>query len=138
MTAQIRERLIFNGNKLELCTCPLNSFLNFSKFSRKFCSPHTALWRGYVGTWEIVDNRLYLIKLSGEFVDGSQVSLEAIFPGYPDRVFAHWYSGVLRIPQGGLLKYVHMGFGSKYESDLILNIDKGYVINVHQEFNDAC
>lgn len=138
MTAQVREKLIYGGKLLSMCSCPLYVFFKLSNFSKKIRSPHTALWRGYVGTWEIVDNRLYLIELCGDFVDGSQVSLEAIFPGYPDRVFAHWYSGVLRIPQGDLLKYVHMGFGSIYESDLFLNINKGYVVDVHQEYNDAC
>lgn len=120
-----------------MCSCPLSVFLNLSNFSRKIRSPNTALWRGYVGTWEIVNNRLYLIALSGEFIDGSPVNLEAIFPGYPERVFAHWYSGLLRIPQGELLKYVHMGFGSIYKSDLFININKGHVVDVHQEFNDA-
>ena len=28
-----------------------------------FQAPSTALWRGYVGSWEIVDDRLYLVEL---------------------------------------------------------------------------
>ena len=89
----------------------------------------TALWRGYVGTWEIIDGRLYLIELHGELEGGGAASLATGFPGFPDRVFAHWYSGTLRIPQGKMLKYLHMGYGSTYERDLFLEIEKGVVKN---------
>ena len=136
MTAQFREVLFYNGEELAMCNCPLNNFLRLSNCAKQFLCNCTALWRGYVGTWEIVDSRLYLIKISGEFVDGTPASLEAIFPGYPDRVFAHWYSGSLRIPFGKMVKYVHMGFGSVYESNLFLIIEKGVLVNTHQENNN--
>ena len=53
------------------------------------------------------------------------VPLERLFPGYGDRVFAHWYSGTLRVPQGWQLRYVHMGYASTYERDLMLEIERG-------------
>lgn len=42
---------------------------------------------------------------------------------------ADWFSGVLRVPQGELLRYVHMGFGSVYERELHISIDKGLVVS---------
>jgi hypothetical protein len=69
--------------------------------------------------------RLYLIALEGRLKDGSEVSLGRVFPGFPDRVFAHWFTGELRVPQGGLLQYVHMGFGSRYERDLLIQFRHG-------------
>ena len=51
------------------------------------------------------------------------VPLERLFPGYGDRVFAHWYSGTLRVPQGRQLRYVHMGYASTYERGLMLEIE---------------
>ena len=53
----------------------------------------SANWRGYVGTWQIKDNRLYLVDLRGKLKNGAQGSIETFFPGFPDRVFAHWFSG---------------------------------------------
>ena len=137
MTAQAHEFLFINGKRNSMCSCPLDFYLKFSKISRKIVCSRTSLWRGYVGTWEIIDNRLYLIDILGAFSDGSSINLDAIFPGYPDRVFAHWYSGLLRIPQGEIIRYEHMGFGSIYESDLFMSIEKGVVINEYKVKNCA-
>jgi hypothetical protein len=40
---------------------------------------------------------------------------------------AHWYSGTLRIPRGKLLRYVHGGYGSVYERDEMVQIERGVV-----------
>lgn len=54
-------------------------------------------------------------------------NLGTIFPGFPERVFAHWYSGTLRIPKGKMLEYEHMGYASTYERDLFITLEKGIV-----------
>lgn len=128
MTAQIGEKLIYEGKELTMCNEPLNSYFRLGGIKPEFESICTALWRGYVGTWEIINDRLYLVELSGKLSKGLTASLATVFPVYPDRVFAHWYSGCLRIPDGKLLEYVHMGYGSTYERDLIINIKKGVII----------
>ena len=131
MTAQIPETLHHKGLELTLCDEPLGPFVSNNRSSLKFVARSTALWRGYVGTWAIEEGRLYLIKLSGSVEvndDIQEVGLEALFPKYPDGVFAHWFSGELRCPQGGLLKYVHGGYGSVYEQDLFIDVLKGVVM----------
>jgi len=129
MTAQLGEILIINNQKMTMCSEPLGLYFRLSDYPFQFFSPMTALWRGYVGTWEIIDERLYIIDIHGELEDGSEVNLDTIFPGYSDRVFAHWYSGTLRIPEGKQLEYVHMGYGSKYERDLLIEIENGFILN---------
>jgi len=42
-------------------------------------------------------------------------------------VFADWYSGKLRVPDGKEIAYVHMGYGSVYERDLIFTVADGKV-----------
>lgn len=108
-----------------MCTNPLGQYFSMGGFKPHFQAPSTALWRGYVGSWEIVDDRLYLVELSGTLENGTEATIEAVFPGFPDRVFAHWYSGTIRLPQGRQIKYVHMGYGSIYERDLYLDVEKG-------------
>ena len=135
MTAQISEKLIYEGHQLSMCTTPLVDYFAMAGDQPKFKYNCSALWRGYVGTWEIVDYRLYLIELRGELEGGGVASVATIFPDYPDRVFAHWYSGMIRIPQGKLLNYDHMGFGSTYERDLLLEIEKGVVITTRVRHN---
>lgn len=135
MTAQIAETLHYNGRKLSMCTEPLNDYFVFRGIEAPFKSNCTALWRGYVGEWEINDDRLYLINLSGSLEDGTDAALEIIFPGFPDRVFAHWYSGIVRIPQGKMLEYIHMDYGSTYEEDLLIEIQKGVVVSLNVRQN---
>jgi hypothetical protein len=107
MTAQTPERLRFEGEELAMCVEPLNDYFRLAGLEPKFQVRNTANWRGYVGSWEILQERLYLVGLNGSLEDGTRVSLETFFPGFPDRVFAHWYSGTIRAPQGQLLEYVH-------------------------------
>lgn len=67
MTAQCRERLIYNGEEYYLATEPLASYL--IKHDIRFIAPHTACWRGYIGSWLIEDNKLYLVDLNAYFGD---------------------------------------------------------------------
>lgn len=125
MTAQISERLTYEGRQLSMCSEPLNDYFALSGIRPGFESNCTALWRGYIGEWEILDGRLYLTGLSGTLEDGTEATLETFFPGFRERVFAHWFSGRIRVPQGKMLDYVHMGYASTYERDLLLDIENG-------------
>jgi hypothetical protein len=125
MTAQASESLTYNGEEFAMCTEPLSAFFSAGGKDPGFVSMDTACWRGYVGEWEVLEDRLYMVGLEGMLEGGTEATLETVFPGFPDRVFAHWYSGTIRIPQGKLLDYVHMGYASVYERDLILTLENG-------------
>lgn len=136
MTAQVAERLILDGQRMRLCELPLSAYFALSgPSSPGFRAESTANWRGYVGTWDIKASRLYLVGIAGTYEDGSPATLDSIFPGFPDRVFAHWYSGTLRIPQGELLKYAHMGWASVYERDLLIEVADGVVREMRVQIN---
>ena len=135
MTAQIAEKLRYQGEDVAMCTNPLSDYFAMGGTNPRFESNCTALWRGYVGSWEIVDDRLYLVGLTGTLEDGAEASLATIFPEFPERVFAHWYSGTIRIPQGKQLEYVHMGYGSTYERDLFLDVERGVVVTTRERQN---
>ena len=77
----------------------------------------TACWRGYLGTWEIRDGRFYLVGLRGRL---------QLREGEP--IFAEWFSGVLRVPKGEMLQYVHMGYGSVHEQEVHIKIENGVVL----------
>ena len=138
MSAQFSEILIYQGKELTLCAEPLGPFLEFSANPLRFQYTSTALWRGYVGTWAIENDRLYLVKLSVNVVtDGQEqdIGLDALFPDYPDGVFAHWFTGELRCPSGALLNYVHGGFASTYERDLYFRVQRGVVLEARTVVN---
>lgn len=132
-TAQFPDLLIYKGDSFSLFSNPLESYFgkNNPRPDYLFVFRCTANWRGYVATWKIENENLYLIKL----VEGScdpnarNIDISIIFPSQDLPIKATWFSGTLRIPQGKMLSYIHMGYESIYENDLIITIENGKVIN---------
>jgi len=135
MTAQIAEYLRYQGDGVRMCTEPLGDYFVMGGRNPKFMATNSANWRGYIGGWEIVAGRLYLVKITGVLEDGSDASLETVFPGFQDRVFAHWYTGTIRIPRGKMLQYVHGGNGSLYERDEMLDLERGVIRRTWIRYN---
>lgn len=125
MTAQVHEKLVIDGQPASMAFCPPIPAnhpriveLNETEVDRDAPSiiHSTACWRGYIGSWEIKDGRFYLVGLIGRLR----------FIG-TEPLLADWFSGVLRIPQGEMLHYVHMGFGSIYEFEEHIKIEAGQI-----------
>ena len=124
MTAQTHERLILDGKKTSMAFCPPlpldhPRLIQIPREDWESKSPvvfSTACWRLYIGTWEIKDGRFYLRDIEGQF---KLVGDEPLL--------ADWFTGVIRITQGELLHYVHMGFGTVYEEELHIKIEAGRV-----------
>lgn len=127
MTAQIHERLILDGEETSMAFCPPlpeghariyePSSEETVSDEGDFILGSTACWRGYQGTWEIRDGRFYLVDLRGRL---------RLRDGGP--LLADWFSGVLRIPRGEMLQYVHMGFGSVFEQEVHIKVENGVVV----------
>jgi hypothetical protein len=92
----------------------------------------TSCWRGYIATWEITDNVLYLIDIIFNSWEGD-VGLASIFAKNTGRIKATWYTGELRVPFGERLKLDYDEPG--YESDLFLNVKKGKVLSHRYKSN---
>lgn len=126
MTAQAHENLILDGEATTMMTCPplphdhprVRQAWPPGEYGPKEGVPSvvfsTACWRGYIGTWEVKEGRLYLVGLQGRC---ETVGAEPI----P----ADWVSGWLVVPRGELLEYVHMGFESVYEEELHIRFEAG-------------
>ena len=136
MTAQIHECLILNGEEISMAFCPLLPEadpriveLTDDEIDCENIILSTACWRQYVGTWEIKDDKFYLLNLVGRF---------KLADGAP--LFADWFTGTLKIPDGKMLEYVHMGYESVYEREVQIRIEKGIVMNsktIHNQMDDA-
>lgn len=79
--------------------------------------------------WEITGDILYLTGIKGNLADSEVITLQSLFPGATGKVKAAWFSGTLRIPQGEILHYVHAGYVSTYEQDLLIEIKEGVVVD---------
>ena len=128
-TAQIPDFLEYKGKTYKMHTNPLDYYFtkdnprpkDFGKFR---C---TACWRGYVAIWELKNKILYLKEVLEGDNHGPDI-LKELFKDSKGPVKAIWYSGTVSIPQGKRLKYVHMGYRSKYEKELKLQFEKGKLI----------
>lgn len=130
MTVQTSERVRFRGEDRELLSTPLCDYLRQKGLSKLFDDwTSTDLWRGYEGTWEVDDGRLYLSHLHGYLKDGTIASMRSVFPECGGRVFASWYSGTLRIPDGRLLCPAVGGFEHIYERDILLTVQNGLIVD---------
>jgi hypothetical protein len=87
-------------------------------------------WRGYVALWQVHKDRLYLVAID-TYIRKKRVSVLELFPRRVEdgRVFADWFNGELRIPDGKQLQYVHMGYGSTFERDIVLTVERGRVVS---------
>jgi hypothetical protein len=126
MTAQAHEKLILDGEETSMAFCPPlpESHPRVVDRTDEHMTPQdsfligvTACWRGYVAKWELRNGRFYLLEIRGKY----EVTGE-------EPLFADWFSGVLRIPRGQLLQYVHMGFASVYEEELHIKIERGMAV----------
>jgi len=125
MTAQVHERLIYEGEESSMAFCPplpendprIKELKDDEVEDSNPIVFSTACWREYIGTWEIKNGKFYLLNIIGRY---------KIISDSP--IFANWFSGAIRIPKGEMLHYVHMGFGSVFEEELHVKIDKGIVV----------
>ena len=100
MTVQCPEIPRSHGRELEIHGEPLGNLFALGYAGPELRVETTDCWRGYVGTWEVIDDRLYIVGLQGLFDNGDPASLADFFPEQPDRAFAHWYTGTLTVHEG--------------------------------------
>ncbi len=138
-TAQIPDRIVIDGRTELLFTEPLqDAFRTHMKLqsnlmehlSKSMCS---ASWRGYMAIWEVRENALFLVAVHVDPCGGGKLlPLAKLFPGTTGPIKATWFSGTLRVPQGQQIEYGHMGYESRYERYLLLEMVKGELI--HRRF----
>lgn len=139
-TAQVAERIIIDGQTNMMFSLPLTSYLESEGISiSKYTNPPrqtqmtSSCLRGYIATWQIESGYLWLLSIQG-FPSGIMAPMDELFSSTPP-IKAKWYSGKLRIPKGDIIQYIHRGFDSIYEKELIIEIEDGKVIDQRYQNN---
>jgi hypothetical protein len=127
LSSQIGEYLRYQGEGVSMPTHPLEDYFAMGGPRPALNAATRALHRGYLGGWEIVAGRLYLVKLTATLQDGAQATLQTLFPGFGDRVFAHWFTGTIRILRGRRLHGVYNRDGSVFEREEMLEFERGVI-----------
>jgi len=151
-TPQIPDFIIYNKDTLLLLAYPLQSYQpneNFASpknlFNIEDCFS-TGCWRGYIATWEIINNKLYLTQIRNHcyrFIDSTRnfgseyADLKALFPKkYKNgKVFADWVTRKIYAPFGKQLLSGYDVFDSVYEYEYEFNIENGIVKKVTKYHN---
>src|SRR5437870_3140007 len=106
MTAQVGDRILYEGKQQTLFSCPLSDYADPEHPLPAFVSPSTANWRGYVASWAVEGGTLLLTDVTGTVEGYRRVGWKEIFPRRRPPLPATWFSGELRIPTGDELRYV--------------------------------
>ena len=103
-------------------------------------SINTANWDGFIGCWSIRHDVLYLDSVLCHKYDhdaqkevGFSIPTDTLINVFKKHVTeegikADWFTGDIRVAQGKMIYYEHMGFARNYEEEQTISIDKGRVI----------
>ena len=138
MTCQSPEAIEYEGKQLPLYSEPLmprlppsgRGGMNIGKLDDDypFEVSCTANWRGYVASWKIEADRLYLVGISGRLLKGVEASISDLFPGTSGPVLANWFSGELSIECGNVIGHIDGFYMRVYEESVILTVKAGIVV----------
>jgi len=149
-TAQLCERLIIRDSTYALASTPLEPLLDSTGHRPIFyflgLATHSSdCWRDYVATWKIDRDSLWLAAIEVQCVKDTSgakdkpyehvfcsVPVDSFVPGAKAPACASWYTGLLRVPKGNRVRYVHMGFGSIYERELHISVESGRVTRTEE------
>ena len=134
MTAQVPETLIYKNKVLAMTCTPLDEYLknkniSLDKYNKSWDS---ALWRGYIGTWEIENNQLFLKRVQN--LNGDNINFKELFPN--NQHFCDWFTGEIEYVEGKNLSYVHAGFGGDYETETHLAVKNGIIISGYKIYRE--
>jgi hypothetical protein len=138
MAAQLPDKVLLNRVLMQLYSNPLEHYWIRLDKKRPAFYPLPNCRRGYVATWEIKDNQLFLKSIDGNFEkktlffgkETARYTLKILFPKADNRVVkANWFSGKLRIPQGKMTTYDE-DYGSRFEQEIIITVENGDVVKM--------
>jgi hypothetical protein len=175
MTAQIGEKLFYQGKEYGMASEPQVISPELKNYEINFIGNCTACWRGYFGTWEVTDDKLFLKEISGvadvtdmtkykegkhqlkkllkqgeitskqhaklleklraEVTEQKVIDIQFLYQT-SEPVFADWFTGVIRVPMGEMLQYVHMDYFSVFGEDMFLEFIKGILIKTQVVNNE--
>jgi hypothetical protein len=76
-----------------------------------------------------MDNkRLYLIRIQINYCDENPIDVDLNKEFGTNRVFANWVTKSVMKPKGELLQYVHIGYESIYEAEVVYDVKNGILV----------
>jgi hypothetical protein len=144
-TAQYPDKINYNGKEYPLYKYLLEPYFEKNPEKRPQ-SYSTALYRGYVGHFEIIENQIFItdVTIPRLYTDSNgKTKTKSI--SYYKRIFEEnidvkieWYNGILVLPYGKITEYGLSGTDNVYSNYILIEIKKGVLIKnknyTYQEF----
>ena len=121
--------------------------MRMDEFLPENVSRSTDNYSGYTAFWEVCDGYLCLQRAEADVYDeiskkeSTRVyevkDLQPIFAAYcrTGTIQARWFSGKLRAGKGDLVRYVHDGFDRNMETERVLTVRNGKVLEAQTYHN---
>ena len=126
MTTQVKERIIIDGQEYPLLNAlSLPEDDSIIQHKKGIIKTSSNCWRGYVGTWEIKDDMLYLIDFSSGKYD--------VLANLP--ILADWISGKAKVATGEVKASSSWDIKT-YETEMHLTFENGLVVKTENIKNN--
>ena len=127
-TAQVPDRIAIDGKEYPLVVNPLEGYFADHPDRRPSSPAQTSSnWRGYIAHFAIAAGELVVTDvrvLTEGPPTGTRSAMAEVFPGTA-RPVAAWFTGHLVVPDGEVVRYVHMGYGSEYARYILVRVKAG-------------
>ncbi len=140
-TTQRLEKIKYKGIEYSFYSLPLEPY--FEKYPEKRPeATSSALWRGYIGYYEIIENQLFLIDIKRvELCTDSPGNFEKqwisiygeIFP-CTDKKKIDWFTEILILPNDESISYQYQGYYSNHSEYWLIELEKGE-LNESRKYN---
>ena len=126
MTTQVEEQIIIDGEKYPLINVPsLPDDRSIIQHKQGLISKWSNCWRGFQGTWEIKDDKLYLIEFSSGMYD--------VLVNLP--ILADQISGTAKVATGEVKANSSWDIET-YETEMHLTFENGLVVKTENVKNN--
>ncbi|NOU48264.1 MAG: energy transducer TonB [Bacteroidales bacterium] len=140
-TPQGHEILIYQGDTMFIDYFPLEKLREqdislWLKLNKLLPSKSSKCWRGYIGTWQIVNDSLFLIQIEKDIYDDDEIKeidLGILFSKKQvttNGVFASWYTETIQSNYGDFLDTNKDEMYMIYSGQFFCTINRGIVSNV--------
>jgi hypothetical protein len=126
MTTQVDEHILIDGKEYPLINVPsLPEDSSIIQHKKGLISKWSNCWRGFQGTWEIKDDKLYLIEFSSDSYE-----LLCKLP-----ILADWIKGEIKVATGDIKETTSWAIET-YETEMHLTIENGLLVKTKNIKND--
>lgn len=125
MAIQQKDRIYLDGELFELLSTPLKAFFETHPDISAFCGTIPECSRGYMASWRIRNNVLYLTgfqQVSPTVVINPRDVLTS------PKIVADWYDGILRIPIKSDMSNAD-GDNDPHETEMHIFVQRGVIYN---------